>query len=139
MFCAVLTTQEEYSAPSFQALLRQAFTAADFHEVQVFEEDFHVWVPTKPAPANIASPEDWDNAFVGAGNMLRQVEQRLDGQTLQDATALHNRVQSQVLVEAGLLLSLVLVAVLGFIGFTQEDESLSARFQVTPPPQVKSG
>jgi signal transduction histidine kinase len=100
------------ATPTQLALLRQTYTGPDVRETQVFEEDFHLWRPGDPSPTNVASAEDWDNAFVGAASLLRQVEQRVDDQTLRDATALHNRVQSQVLVEAGLLLSLVLVAVL---------------------------
>ncbi|HKT05798.1 MAG TPA: sensor histidine kinase, partial [Rugosimonospora sp.] len=118
-FIGTLTAQEQAvkdfynsATDAQQALMGRTYTGPDLREVQVYEQDFHLWLPGKPPPANVASPEDWNNAFVGAGNLLRQVEQRLDEQTVADATALHNRVQSQVLVEAGLLLSLVLVAVL---------------------------
>jgi hypothetical protein len=50
--------------------------------------------------------------MVGWANLMRQVEQKIDDQTVTDATALRDGVRRQVLVEAGLLLALVMIAVL---------------------------
>jgi signal transduction histidine kinase len=107
-----LTDYRSVATPDQIVLLNTTFTGPDVREREIYEGDFRAWLPDQKKPDNLASPEDWDSAFVGNANLLRQVEQRLDDRTVVDATSLHNRVQSQVLVEAGLLLSLVLVAVL---------------------------
>jgi signal transduction histidine kinase len=100
------------ATPDQLTLLHQIYTGPDVRETQVFEEDLHVWRPGEAPPDGLAGPDEWDSVFAGSSDLLRQVEQKIDQQTLRDSAALHNRVQSQVLVEAGLLLSLVLVAVL---------------------------
>jgi signal transduction histidine kinase len=83
-------------------------------QVQQYESSFYGWNTqvNDVVPTDLPSPQTWDSALSGQGRLVRQVEQESDKRIASDAADLHDRVQAQVLVEAGLLLALVLVAVL---------------------------
>jgi signal transduction histidine kinase len=100
------------ATPDQYELLTQTYTGPEVRQTNVFETDMHLWMPGMYKPGNLASPADWDNAFSQSGKLLRQVEQRIDAETVSDATRLRSTVQGQALVEFILLLTLVLVAIL---------------------------
>jgi signal transduction histidine kinase len=117
-FLSTITGQDQalqafkvVATPDQQALLQQLISGPDLREAELYEGTFKSY-PTGPLPVDVFGAGDWDNAMVGRANLMRQLEQRIDGQTVGDATRLRDGVQRQVLLEAGLLLSLVLIAVL---------------------------
>ncbi|OLE24362.1 MAG: hypothetical protein AUG44_19410 [Actinobacteria bacterium 13_1_20CM_3_71_11] len=117
-FIGTLTGQDQALAafkvvatPAQQALLNQLIAGPDLREAQLYQNQISA---AGPGVLNAISftPEQWDNAMVGWANLMRKVEQRIDDQTVADATALRDRAQSQVYLYSGLLAGLVLVAVL---------------------------
>jgi signal transduction histidine kinase len=55
---------------------------------------------------------DWDAALRERGNLLRKVEDRMDSQMETRATELRDAIVRQVLIETGLLLAMLLLAIL---------------------------
>jgi signal transduction histidine kinase len=117
-FLSTITGQDQalqafkvVATPEQQAMWQQIISGPDLREAELYEGTFKSY-PTGPLPVDVFRAADWDNAMIGRANLMRQVEQRIDGQTVSDATGLRDGVQRQVLVQAGLLLSLVLFAVL---------------------------
>lgn len=100
------------ATPDQYVLLSQTYTGPEVRETNVFESNMHLWVPGTSKPASLASPDDWDNAFSESGKLLRQVEQKIDAETVSDATNLRSTVQGQALSEAAGLIILVVVAIL---------------------------
>ncbi|GIH12620.1 hypothetical protein Raf01_07920 [Rugosimonospora africana] len=99
------------ATPSQQDLLNKIVTGPNLREARLFENTI---TSEKPGPltAEIFDTAQWDSAMAGRADLMRQVEQAIDAQTVADAGAVHARVQRQVLIEAVLLIILVLVAVL---------------------------
>jgi signal transduction histidine kinase len=65
-----------------------------------------------PAPAQFFDAAAWDKAMVGRAKLLRTVEQSLDSHIIRNATQQRDRLQRTVLVETGLLLGMLLLAIL---------------------------
>ncbi|WP_306204779.1 sensor histidine kinase [Actinoplanes sp. RD1] len=63
---------------------------------------------TKKIPFN---RDQWETAMIGYNDLFRSVENRLDGQIVDQATALRNDVQRQVIIESSLLLGMLLLAI----------------------------
>ncbi len=110
-FIGTLTGQEQalnafkvVATPAQKAMLDQMVSGPDLREAQIYQGEIVSLAPNAPLPASIFTADQWDNAMVGWANLLRQVEQKIDDETVTDATGLRNGVQRQVLIEAGLLL-----------------------------------
>ncbi|GIF70515.1 hypothetical protein Asi02nite_00330 [Asanoa siamensis] len=56
--------------------------------------------------------DSWDSALLGHSRLIRSVERRLDNSVVDTATTLRDEVQRQVLIETGLLLAMLLLAIL---------------------------
>ncbi|GIF64758.1 hypothetical protein Ais01nite_27930 [Asanoa ishikariensis] len=56
--------------------------------------------------------DPWDSALLGHSRLIRSVERRLDNTVVDTATTLRDDVQRQVLIETGLLLAMLLLAIL---------------------------
>ncbi|HTF10624.1 MAG TPA: ATP-binding protein, partial [Asanoa sp.] len=56
--------------------------------------------------------DSWDSALLGHSRLIRSVERRLDNTVVDTATTLRDDVQRQVLIETGLLLAMLLLAIL---------------------------
>ncbi|GAA1884949.1 hypothetical protein GCM10009687_61790 [Asanoa iriomotensis] len=54
----------------------------------------------------------WDSALLGHSRLIRSVERRFDNTVVDTATTLRDDVQRQVLIETGLLLAMLLLAIL---------------------------
>jgi methyl-accepting chemotaxis protein len=94
-----------------QDQLNKILSGPNLREAKL-EEDTIQDLKPGPLPQDLFTASDWDSAMGARSDLMRQVEQVIDAQTVADASALHSRVQRQVLVEALLLIGLVLIAVL---------------------------
>jgi signal transduction histidine kinase len=99
-------------APASQrALFDQTVTGADRREAQVFESAISS-LTSEDLPPDIFTAAQWDGAMVGQANLMRKVESALDTHVVGDSADLRDQLQRQVLVETGLLLAMLLLAIL---------------------------
>ncbi|HEY2669106.1 MAG TPA: nitrate- and nitrite sensing domain-containing protein, partial [Rugosimonospora sp.] len=106
-----LTPFYTVATPSQQDLLNKIVTGPNLREARLYENTIASQNPGALTPG-IFDTAQWDSAMAGRADLMRQVEQAVDAQTVSDAGAVHARVQRQVLIEAVLLIGLVLIAVL---------------------------
>ncbi|MEV4537393.1 nitrate- and nitrite sensing domain-containing protein [Asanoa sp. NPDC049518] len=101
---ATVTEEEQYN---------QTVAGSDLRSSTAFAG----WI-TGVMPANGALGEapfkidSWDSALLGHSRLIRSVERRLDNTVVDTATTLRDDVQRQVLIETGLLLAMLLLAIL---------------------------
>jgi signal transduction histidine kinase len=73
------------------------------------------WVMSKTTDTMQSAPftvDEWDAAMVGNAKLIRTVEAKLDSDVVNQAHALRDNVQRQVLFETGLLLGMLLLSIL---------------------------
>ncbi len=100
-------------APASQrALFDQTVTGADRREAQVFESTISSLTNEDLPPDLGFDAPRWDQAMVGQANLMRKVESALDTHVVADSADLRDQLQRQVLVETGLLLAMLLLAIL---------------------------
>ncbi|GAA4247451.1 hypothetical protein GCM10022255_023380 [Dactylosporangium darangshiense] len=99
------------SQPWHRDLYDKKISGSDLREAQKFEGMLSP-LTTEDLPPGIFKPADWDNAMVNRANLLRGIEIEFDEHNTEDATAHRNDLQRQVLVTAGVLLGMLLLAIL---------------------------
>jgi signal transduction histidine kinase len=98
--------------PSQRALFEQTVTGSDQREAQVFESTIRS-LTSEELPSDLGfDAGQWDNAMIGQANLMRKVESALDSHVVVDSADLRDQLQRQVLVETGLLLAMLLLAIL---------------------------
>jgi signal transduction histidine kinase len=98
-------------APAAQReLLRRTVSGGDSREVQNYRSIIS-GINGEKLPADIFTPAQWDTAMVGQANLIRKVETALDDHVVQDAAELRDQLQRRVLIETGLLLAMLLIAI----------------------------
>src|SRR5262249_1474808 len=101
------------ATPDQRILFDQTVTGADLREAVRYQglveslTDEHI-----PPPAQFFTPTQWDSAMVGKRNLLRKVEASPDEHIIGNATDRRDALQRTVLVETGLLLGMLLLAIL---------------------------
>jgi signal transduction histidine kinase len=104
--------QFEAVAPASQRVLyEQTVTGTDQREAEKFESKIS-GLNSDELPGDIFTPAQWDSAMVGRANLIRKVESGLDNHVVEDASGLRDQLQRNVLVETGLLLAMLLLAIL---------------------------
>ncbi|MGI5247213.1 sensor histidine kinase [Dactylosporangium sp. CA-139066] len=99
------------SQPWHRDLYDKKISGSDLREAQKFEGELTP-LTTEALPEGIFKAADWDNAMVNRANLLRGIEIEFDEHNIENATAHRNDLQRQVLVTAGLLLGMLLLAIL---------------------------
>jgi signal transduction histidine kinase len=89
----------------------QTVTGSDLREAFKFEGIISA-TPGEKLPDGIFTPTQWDSAMVGKANLVRKVEVDLDEHNVEDATAERDVLQRTVLIQAGVLLGMLLLAIL---------------------------
>jgi signal transduction histidine kinase len=99
------------SQPWHRDLFDKKISGSDLREAAKFEG---VLTPltTDNLPSGIFTTSQWDNAMVNKANLLRGIEIEFDEHNIEDATTHRNDLQRQVLVTAGALLGMLLLAIL---------------------------
>ncbi|HEX6498303.1 MAG TPA: sensor histidine kinase, partial [Micromonosporaceae bacterium] len=117
-FIATMTGQEQalltyavVATPQERTLLDQTVSGPDLREAVKYEGEMK-GISGDDLPDDIFTAKQWDDAMVGRANLMRTVEQRIDQQTVRDATALRDDMQRQVVLETVLLLVILAIAVL---------------------------
>ncbi|WP_432835001.1 sensor histidine kinase [Dactylosporangium sp. CA-092794] len=117
-FSASLTgyeqAQEQFrvnSQPWHRDLFDKKISGSDLREAKKFEG---VLTPltSDQLPDDIFTPSQWDNAMINQANLLRGIEEEFDEHDIETATAHRNDLQRRVLVTAGLLIGMLLLAIL---------------------------
>ncbi|MEV7227904.1 nitrate- and nitrite sensing domain-containing protein [Polymorphospora sp. NPDC051019] len=111
-------TGQQQALQSFQAAANQSESA--FYEQTVAgseqreADSYSGYVRGKTTDNLDDAPfdaDEWDAAMAGNANLIRAVETKLDGDVVDLATDLRDGVQRQLLIETGLLLGTVLLAI----------------------------
>ncbi|MDG6109380.1 sensor histidine kinase [Dactylosporangium aurantiacum] len=117
-FDAALNGQEQaeeqfrvVSEPWHRDLFDKKIAGSDLREAAKFEGQLTP-LTTEALPGDIFTVAAWDNAMVNKTNLLRGIETEFDEHNIEDATAHRNDLQRQVLVTAGALLGMLLLAIL---------------------------
>lgn len=117
-FDAALNGQEQaeeqfrvVSEPWHRDLFDKKIAGSDLREAAKFEGQLTP-LTTEALPGDIFSVANWDNAMVNKTNLLRGIEIEFDEHNIEDATAHRNDLQRQVLVTAGALMGMLLLAIL---------------------------
>ncbi|MET7425600.1 sensor histidine kinase [Dactylosporangium sp. NPDC005555] len=99
------------SEPWHRDLFDKKIAGSDLREAAKFEGQLTP-LTTETLPGGLFSPADWDNSMVNKANLLRGIEVEFDEHNIEAATAHRNDLQRQVLVTAGALLGMLLLAIL---------------------------
>ncbi|MEV0132027.1 sensor histidine kinase [Dactylosporangium sp. NPDC050688] len=99
------------SEPWHRDLFDRKIAGSDLREAAKFEGQLTP-LTTEALPGDIFTVAAWDNAMVNKTNLLRGIETEFDEHNIEDATAHRNDLQRQVLVTAGALLGMLLLAIL---------------------------
>jgi signal transduction histidine kinase len=100
------------TAGDFQrVLLDQTLTGSDLRKAVIYEGEIQGLAATGSGNLSFSAP-DWDSAISAKADLLRRVENELDQRIVRDATAKRDDLQRTVLIETGLLLSMLLLAIL---------------------------
>nr|WP_229835378.1 sensor histidine kinase [Dactylosporangium sucinum] len=117
-FSATLTgydqAEEQFrivSEPWHRDLFDKKIAGSDLREAAQFEGQLTP-LTTDALPGDIFTTQAWDNAMVNKSNLLRGIESEFDEHNIEAATAHRNELQRQVLVTAGALLGMLLLAIL---------------------------
>ncbi|WP_432985657.1 nitrate- and nitrite sensing domain-containing protein [Dactylosporangium sp. CA-233914] len=117
-FQSALTGQEQAeetfrtnSQPWHRDLFDKKRSGSDLKEASTFEGVLGP-LTTDRLPPDIFTPTAWDNAMVNKANLLRGIEIEFDEHNTEVAAAHYNDLQRQVLVTAGALLGMLLLAIL---------------------------
>ncbi|MET7397812.1 nitrate- and nitrite sensing domain-containing protein [Dactylosporangium sp. NPDC005572] len=117
-FSATLTgydqAEEQFrivSEPWHRDLFDKKIAGSDLREAAQFEGKLTP-VTTDALPDDRPTTQAWDNAMVNKANLLRGIESEFDEHNIEAATAHRNDLQRQVLVTAGALLGMLLLAIL---------------------------
>jgi signal transduction histidine kinase len=94
-----------------QAMLDQALEGTDVRQSQLYQ-DYLESLEGEDLGTPPWDAESWDAVMSTHADLVRELERELDRVIVVDATALRNAVTRQVLVEAGALLAVVLLAFL---------------------------
>jgi signal transduction histidine kinase len=117
-FVATLTGQEQarqtfdvVATPEQRIFYDQTVTGTDLREAVRYQGLVESFSGDK-LPSDFFTAEQWDTAMVGKANLLRKVETDLDNHVIKQATRERDALQRTVLVETGLLLGMLLLAIL---------------------------
>jgi signal transduction histidine kinase len=99
------------SEPWHRDLFDKKVAGSDLREAAKFEGQLTP-LTNEALPGDIFTTANWDNAMVNKTNLLRGIEIEFDEHNIEDATAHRNDLQRQVLVTAGALLGMLLLAIL---------------------------
>ncbi|MEV6928473.1 nitrate- and nitrite sensing domain-containing protein [Dactylosporangium sp. NPDC051485] len=99
------------SQPWHRDLYDKKISGSDLREAQKFEGQLSP-LTTEDLPADIFKASEWDNAMVNRANLLRGIEIEFDEHNIEAATTHRNDLQRQVLITAGGLLGMLLLAIL---------------------------
>ncbi|HLL67915.1 MAG TPA: nitrate- and nitrite sensing domain-containing protein [Micromonosporaceae bacterium] len=102
---------ESFSEPWQQVYYVDTVTGPELREASKFEGDIAA-VGIADLPDNFFSAAAWDSSIAGVAGMIRKVEAEVDEHVVSDAAAEKNLLQRQVLVQAGVLLGMLLLAIL---------------------------
>ncbi|MGH3683087.1 MAG: sensor histidine kinase, partial [Natronosporangium sp.] len=94
-----------------QAMLDQALEGSDVRQSQLYQ-DYLESLEGEDLGTPPWDADSWDTVMSTHADLMRELEGELDRVIVTDATALRNDVTRQVLVEAGALLAVVLLAIL---------------------------
>jgi signal transduction histidine kinase len=92
-------------------LYSDTVTGPDLREASKFEGDISA-IGIGALEDNIFTSSQWDSAIAGVANLLRKVEIQLDAQVIRDASTQLDALQRRVLLQTGLLLGMLLLAIL---------------------------
>jgi signal transduction histidine kinase len=92
-------------------LYSQTVTGSDLREAYKFEGTISSAQGDR-LPEGTPSPKAWDDAMLGKANLVRKVEADFDEHNVEDATAERDVLQRTVLIQAGVLLGMLLLAIL---------------------------
>ncbi|MFI5906590.1 nitrate- and nitrite sensing domain-containing protein [Dactylosporangium sp. NPDC051541] len=117
-FQSALTGQEQAeeqfrtnSQPWHRDLFDKKRSGSDLREAATFEGVLGP-LTTEALPGDIFTATAWDNAMINKANLLRGIEIEFDDHNVDSATAARNDLQRRVLVTAGALLGMLLLAIL---------------------------
>jgi signal transduction histidine kinase len=97
--------------PEQKALYDRIVTGADNREAENFESRIST-LTSDQLPTDIFTADQWDSAMVGQSNLMRKVEVALDSKVVNDAAALRDQLQRQMVLQVGLLLGLLMLSIL---------------------------
>ncbi|GAA2619212.1 hypothetical protein GCM10010399_57820 [Dactylosporangium fulvum] len=108
--------QEQFrvaSEPWHRDLFDKKIAGSDLREAATFEGKLTPLTGDRlPPPAELFTAASWDNAMVNKANLLRGIESEFDEHNIESATAHRNDLQQQVLITAGVLIGMLLLAIL---------------------------
>ncbi|WP_433214624.1 sensor histidine kinase [Dactylosporangium sp. CS-047395] len=117
-FQSALTGQEQAeeqfrtnSQPWHRDLFDKKRSGSDLKEAATFEGVLGP-LTTEALPGDIFTATAWDNAMINKANLLRGIEIEFDDHNIDSATVARNDLQRRVLVTAGALLGMLLLAIL---------------------------
>ncbi|GLL03997.1 hypothetical protein GCM10017581_057440 [Dactylosporangium matsuzakiense] len=117
-FQSALTGQEQAeeqfrtnSQPWHRDLFDKKRSGSDLREAATFEGVLGP-LTTEQLPGDIFTATAWDNAMINKANLLRGIEIEFDDHNVDSATVARNDLQRRVLVTAGALLGMLLLAIL---------------------------
>ena len=105
-----LTAYNQVANDAEITLLNQKVAGADIREAAKYQGDLNALTGTDMP--NTFDAAQWNNAMIGYSDRLRDVEATLDRGVIKKATAIHDNVQRQVLVQAATLLAVLLLSML---------------------------
>jgi signal transduction histidine kinase len=119
-FIGTLTGQEQallsfnvVAPPDVRTLYEQTVTGADLREAVRYQGMVEgLSVEVLPTGDDFPTAAQWDSAMVGKARLVRKVEAEIDRHIVDDATVLRDALQRTVLLETGLLLGMLLLAIL---------------------------
>ncbi|GAA0739160.1 nitrate- and nitrite sensing domain-containing protein [Dactylosporangium roseum] len=108
--------QEQFrvvSEPWHRDLFDKKIAGSDLREAATFEGKLTPLTGDRlPPPTELFTAAAWDSAMVNKANLLRGIESEFDEHNIESATAHRNDLQQQVLITAGLLIGMLLLAIL---------------------------
>lgn len=99
------------SQPWHRDLFDKKRSGSDLKEASTFEGVLGP-LTTEQLPGDIFTATAWDNAMINKANLLRGIEIEFDDHNIDSATTARNDLQRRVLVTAGALLGMLLLAIL---------------------------
>ncbi|MGI5178949.1 sensor histidine kinase [Dactylosporangium sp. CA-152071] len=100
------------SEPWHRDLFDKKIAGSDLREAAKFEGQLTPLTGEDLPQTGLPSAAAWDNSMVNKANLLRGIEVEFDEHNIESATAHRNDLQRQVLVTAGALLGMLLLAIL---------------------------
>jgi len=108
---AAVTRFFAIASPEQRQLLDQSLAGSGQRKAALYESQVTNLATTGEGTLDITAP-DWDAAIAAKADLLRQVEKTLDEQVVSTATAVRDDLRRTVLLQTGLLLSMLLLAIL---------------------------